>query len=87
MSDDKRLHVKAVISNKLDRVADYIGVTPTALVAVMLDEYVRARPDIASMLNSVKPTSVAPKRETTSTSSIVPDSVAQRVLADWGEED
>ena len=79
MSDDKRLHVKAVISNKLDRVADYIGVTPTALIAVMLDEYVRARPDIASMLNSVKPTSVAPKRGTAPD----PDSIARRIEEDF----
>ena len=80
MSDDKRLHVKAVISNKLDRVADYIGVTPTALVAVMLDEYVRARPDIASMLNSVKATSVAPKRGAMPD----PDSIARRIEEDFG---
>ena len=61
MTDDKRLHVKAAVATKLGLVADLIGVTPPALIAFMLDEYVRARPDISTALNEVKPTSVATK--------------------------
>ena len=100
MAEDKRMHVKAAISHKLDLVADYIGITSPALIAVMLDEYVRARPDILAKLNEVKPTSVAAKEKVEEIPEWqrmgidppparyhVPDEARRQVLADWGEDD
>jgi len=83
MSDDRRLNIRASLYPLIEAAAARRHVPVASFVAMVLSEYLLKHDE----LNSVKPTSVAPKRGTTSTSSIVPDSVAQRVLADWGEDD
>lgn len=60
MSDDRRVQLKLSVFSRVELAADMIGVSPAALVAVAVDEYLRSRPDLmggsTTTPNTVSPT-------------------------------
>ena len=75
MSDDRRLNIRASLYPLIEAAAARRHVPVASFVAMVLSEYLLSHGE----LNSVKPTSVAPKRGAMPD----PDSIARRIEADF----
>lgn len=75
MSDDRRLNVRASLYPSIEAAAARRHVPVASFVAMVLSEYLIARGE----LNSVRPTSVTPKRGFTAD----PDALARQIEEDF----
>jgi hypothetical protein len=67
MNDDRRIQLRASVYLRITNAADALGITGAALVAVAVDEYLRARPDLTTQPCPVivAPNIVTPEPEPT----------------------
>ena len=48
MSEDRRIQLRNAVLTRIEGAAECVGITPSAFIAIAVDEYLRARPDLVA---------------------------------------